>query len=91
MTDDDQIMLCAFRYCLGRATYVVSDCCRWLRERWSTLSADVKAIVQREIREAVAQDKANNERGFARRWSPLGHPQDADQWIGLLRWMEKQK
>ena len=34
---DGLMAIAAFRYCLGRQTYIVGDCAEWLCEQWPSL------------------------------------------------------
>jgi hypothetical protein len=76
MTDDEQIMIGAVRYALGRRTYIVSDCCRILRERWDNYGADARAIIHCDIAEAVARKET-------------GDPMDHEEWAMMLAWIER--
>ena len=40
--DRDMMVICAFRYCLGRRTYVVSECVAWLIRVWDKLDAKAR-------------------------------------------------
>ena len=55
---NENIVFYAFRYCLGRSTYVVSDCVGYLIEHWENLSDDNQATIVKEIRSAIKSDKA---------------------------------
>lgn len=46
------MVIAAVRYCLGRSSYIVSDCVDWLISQWSEFDHSTKAIVQRDIEEA---------------------------------------
>lgn len=50
-TDEEIILMCAFRYALGRMTYVVSVVCDTLKSNYTLLSPNFKAMVAKEIRE----------------------------------------
>lgn len=76
MTDDDAILLCAFRYCLGRKTYVVAECAGWLRSRWPTLGNAVRGIILGEIGRALDADAA--------RPGKIGMDMDREVWRGLF-------
>lgn len=46
---DDLMVLCAFRYCLGRMTYAVSVCVDWLLRNWGGLTRHTKELIIEEI------------------------------------------
>jgi hypothetical protein len=55
------MVLAAFEYCLGRRTYVVSDCVEWLLDNIqslpiSTLQIMLRCINEREDRQALGDD-----------------------------------
>lgn len=70
MTQDD-LILCAFRYCLGRATYIVWDMCRYLEENWNSIHPEFQKIIIKEIIDAERRDC-------------LGWEQDKHEWLRLL-------
>lgn len=73
--DEEAILLCAFRYCLGRMTYVVGECDRWLRTRWDRLSPGTREVILRDLREAIEQ--------HARDGRALGMEMDRKVWTQL--------
>ncbi len=66
-----ELLIYAFRYSLGRRTYVVSDMCRSLRCHWAALPCAWQEIIHREIREAIDREGA-------------GDACDVADWRGLL-------
>jgi hypothetical protein len=74
LTDDEQILISAVRYCLGRRTYIVSECCRWLRARWSTLGNLATTIIFSDIHVAVLRKET-------------GDPVDHEAWVQMLDWI----
>lgn len=44
------------RYCLGRKTYAVSQCCDWLKANWNTLHSNTQAVILRDIKEEIDRD-----------------------------------
>jgi hypothetical protein len=65
------MMLCAFRYCLGRTTYAVSMCVNILINNWDFLETHDKDLIIKEIREAI---KANK----------IGHSCDKTEWLRII-------
>lgn len=49
---DDLMTLAAFRYCLGRKTYIVSHCVDYLRKHWDQIPINTKALICKEIEKA---------------------------------------
>lgn len=67
------MVICAVRYCLGRRTYIVSDCAEWLVPLWPSLEANTRAVIQRDVEEAFHR---------AQSWQgSLGDPCDVEQWM----------
>jgi hypothetical protein len=71
-TRDFQVMLlCWFRYSLGRRTYMPSYCCEYLKKFWELLPFDYKRQIHGDINHAVEHDMA-------------GDKCDIDTWKELL-------
>ena len=87
MSGHDHLMvIAATRYCLGRMTYIVGDCCDWLIKIWPLLSPSTQRIVRLDIEEAFERDDADREAG--RTYKALGHDCDRHHWArvrGLWR------
>lgn len=66
------LLLSAFRYSLGRRTYMVGACREWLEAFWHLLPPAWQAQVHRHIREAIAAGCA-------------GDPCDVMEWRKVLR------
>jgi len=80
---DDLMAIAAFRYCLGRMTYIVSDCADWLIEQWENLSPSARSIIKRDLEEAFAQD--DEDRANGNKYKNLGHDCDRQQWERVRR------
>ena len=84
MSGHDHLMvIAATRYCLGRMTYIVSDCADWLIKIWPLLSEATRKIIQRDIEEEFTRDDADREAGRA--FKALGHDCDRHQWARVRR------
>jgi len=71
---EDQIMsLAAFRYCLGRKTYIVGICIGWIKKHWKQFSNNTKSVMLRDIIEAYLGNLT-------------GMKMDTISWIELLKW-----
>jgi len=78
---DETMVIAAFRYSLGRMTYIVKDCCDWLIEQWPHFGERTKELIQRELKAAFKEDDAIrtiHSTDYAYR--PLGHGCDREQW-----------
>ena len=85
---DGLMALAAFRYCLGRMTYIVGDCERWIFSNWEHFPPNVQAIIQREVEEEIERDDEARERGY--QYKPLGHDCDRAAWERVRTlWKEK--
>lgn len=67
---DELMVVAAVRYCIGRTSYIVSDCCDWLIKIWMDLLPNTRAVIQRDIDEAFEKD--NSARAEKRNYRPLG-------------------
>ena len=84
MSGHDHLMvIAATRYCLGRMTYIVSDCADWLIKIWPLLSPSTQMIVRADIEEAFSRDDDDREHG--RTYKALGHDCDRHQWARVRR------
>lgn len=52
------MVVAAFRYCLGRRTYIVSACVDWLLKYWNEIDENTKKLILEETKTAI-------ERGYA--------------------------
>jgi len=75
---DDLMAIAAVRYCLGRMTYITSDCSEWLIEQWPNIKPSAQAVIRRDIDEAFQRDDEARESGDA--YKPLGWDCDRAVW-----------
>lgn len=68
----DIILMCAFRYALGRKTYVVDYVTKAIHSYWPEMRESTKSIFVKEITEH--QEKFGN----------LGHDIDKQQWLSIV-------
>jgi hypothetical protein len=73
--------LAAVRYCLGRQSYIVGDCCEWLPTVWQALQPGMRKTIARDIEEAITKDDEARERGD--KYLPLGMDFDRREWLAL--------
>ena len=81
---DHNVAIWATRYCLGRMTYDVGQCVEWLIHVWPDLRKDVRAIIQRDIEEAFAED-ARARDGLPGNSKRLGMDMDRREWERVRR------
>lgn len=67
----NDLIVYAFRYCLGRRTYAVSTFVEIALKHWPAIQGRNRHLMQKEIREALASDSA-------------GMDMDRQQWQRLL-------
>lgn len=85
----DLMVLAAFRYCLGRRTYIVSDCEAWLIQQWGNFTPSVQVLIEKELRQAAAQDEQARTDGDV--WRPLGDGCDRESWLRVLAMIDKKE
>lgn len=73
MTKDD-LILCAFRYCLGRNTYVVFDMINYLKDHWDDIDQVYKNFITKEITRAIELDRC-------------GMDMDKEDWKEFIDWV----
>lgn len=75
---DGLMALAAFRYCLGRMTYIVGDCERWVFANWEHYPPNIRKLIQSEVEDEIKRDDEARERGDD--YKPLGHDCDRAAW-----------
>ncbi len=70
-TEKNILLFCAFRYALGRSTYVVGSIVNLLLRNWKTIPDSQKEMYKQEIGVAITQDRA-------------GMQMDIDEWTRIL-------
>lgn len=83
--------ICAFRYCCGRRTYVVSEFVEWAMRNWSNIDEKARKIIQRDLSEEIARDDEARRDSANRAWMPLGDDCDRKEWVSLMEFIEKQE
>ena len=71
----EELTICAFRYCLGRSTYVVSEMCDHLRNHWDEICPAYQGLIKQEVQDAI-------DRGCC------GMKMDCEDWAQLLEDIE---
>jgi len=75
---DEIMVISAFRYCVGRQTYVVPACADWLIDNWPMLGANTKAVIQLDLEKEFEKDDEARRR--EEDYKPLGHDCDRKDW-----------
>lgn len=57
----EDILFMAFRYALGRRTYVVQDIVETLIDKWDEISLHYKKLIVKEINDAIETDNIGDE------------------------------
>ena len=68
----------AFRYCLGRKTYIAGTCADWLIDQWDNIGEANREIIQRELEAEFTADDLARSAGEQNR--PLGMDCDRHEW-----------
>lgn len=80
----------AFRYCLGRRTYIVGSCVDWIISNWEKFPENVKNLIERELEEAFGEDDKERLHIANPDWLPLGHDCDRKDWERVRSiWLSK--
>ena len=80
---DELMVIAAVRYCLGRQTYIVSDCATWLIANWERFAPGTRKLIQRDIEKAFAEDDRLFSIGY--HYRPLGMDCDGADWVRVRK------
>lgn len=83
MTPEEQILICAVRYALGRMTYIVQDVCDYVKSKVDELSEECKNIMIHDIHDSVSYHH--------RIGQTVGFECDEREWINLLEILKQGK
>lgn len=75
MSNEEQILICAVRYALGRRSYIVGVVADYVEAKKDELSEQCKAIIVRDIQEEYDF--------YHRRGMTLGDDCDERDWLNL--------
>ena len=73
---DELMVIAAFRYCLGRRSYITGECVDCLIRIWHNLSDNTRLIIRQELDRAA-------EKHYAGVTELLGDETDAKEWERL--------
>lgn len=85
---DGLMAIAAFRYCLGRKTYIVGACVDWLIDQWPVFPPNVRRTIARDLREAFERDDIARQHGD---YYPLGMDCDRRDWQRALDFISSQE
>jgi hypothetical protein len=68
------MIIAAVRYCIGRRSYIVSDCADWILANWDDWPENVRTIIQRDLEQEFERAAQNPD------WNPLGDDCDKREW-----------
>ena len=74
----DLMVLAAFRYCLGRMTYISGVCADWLADKWPELPPHSRALIRTELDRAFERDDEDRATGASLK--ALGWDCDRKEW-----------
>ena len=80
---DHLMIIAAFRYCMGRQTYIVRHCTDWLADNWQSIPENTKAIIKRDLDEAFTDD--DQSRAAGEKHHRLGMDFDRGAWASVRR------
>ena len=83
---DDCVAICAFRYALGRQTYMPSVIVEWLIKEWEKLTERDRSVIKKELSEAIHSDDDARKNGD--KWLPLGWDCDRATWMQLWKFIK---
>lgn len=72
---NDLMTITAVRYCLGRSSYIVNDCCEWLIESWPQIPEKTRETIRRDIEDEFKLDDQDRAEGV----QPMGLGRDCDR------------
>jgi hypothetical protein len=83
MTPEEQILICAVRYALGRMSYIVGVVCDYVKSKRNELSENCKNIIIKDIEESVEY--------YHRAGHTVEMECDERYWINLLEILKQEK
>jgi hypothetical protein len=85
ISEDDAFALYAFRYSIGRMTYITGFCVEMLLSRWTLLTASMQQQIQDEIRKAIADGRAGMECDISEWGRLLPPPEVGGEMTAIVR------
>ena len=76
---ESEMYFCAFRYCLGRKSYVVTDFCEEATRKIRQIIDSDLVLIEKELLEAILED--DRQRANGDRYKILGWDCDRNDWV----------
>ena len=89
MTYPPLMIIGAFRYALGRMSYVVGDTVDWLIENWGDVPDQAKRVIRNELQSEIQRDNENRADGA--KFFALGMDCDRAEWVKLYEFIGGKK
>jgi hypothetical protein len=87
---EELMVIAAFRYCLGRRTYIVETCADWVVKMWPVFSEKSRAIIKRDLEQAFCDDDRHRAEGDT--YKTLGDDCDRRAWEKVRAlWTQERK
>ena len=87
---DEQMLVSAARYALGRATYIVGTTIDSIKTAWADTSERARGVIERDIRDYLDTAACSVQRDYdGAEWRTYGDYDDR-AWAELLAWIEAQ-
>ena len=74
------MVVAAFRYSLGRMTYISEVCADWIIARWQDFPPNVQQLIRRDLEEAFKKDDEDRADPGNRFFKELGWDCDRKEW-----------
>lgn len=86
--DEGLMVMAAFRYSIGRQSYIVGSCIAFLKRYWPTFEENVRRVITRDLKEEIQRDEdwAATGKSYV-----LGSDCDRRAWLGLRDWIAQQE
>ena len=80
----DILFFCAFRYALGRMSYIVSDVAELIELHWTKLPEKTQTLIVKELGKAIREHENNSKEDYLGKFGRLGMEQDYRVWKRLF-------
>lgn len=80
--------LAAFRYCMGRQSYIVGACIDWLEKHWSQFEKNTQNVIIRDIAEALMDGTCGSKLIDEPGWRKLGGLKYREMSEESKRWLK---
>lgn len=95
MDTPDFIIIGAFRYAMGRKTFMPSMVCKWLRANWADFNERTRMVIARDLKSEIEMDdrvrKMAEENKGKIYGLPLGHDCDRAEWLMTMEFINEKE